>query len=265
MSLQQIGNILFLSTSGGVSSTADIATFIMHKNLMPLATVLEGGDIAALHDNLTNIFYTGDSGVTNIELQLPSAQTINCFAVAGANLQTAAMSISLYLWDADESEYYLVITATSGRDNQPVMVVFENQISSKAKIVITAAGDFQVGEIAFGQCLKMPCSPSVGFVPARWNTEDEITHHTTQSNYNGRSTINTRGNKEVLPFRLIPHEWIRTNWTAFIDEAKGLPVWVGWNQEAYPAECIYGTWEQDTASYSSPLFGGFTLTIKGQA
>ena len=261
----QIGNILFLNAGGGVSINADVATYIMYKNLMPLCTVLEGGDIAPLHDNLTNIFYTGPSGVTDIELQLPSAQTINCFAVAGANLLSAATSISFYLWDADTSAYYLVVTATSGRDNQPVMVVFENQISTKIKITITSAAAFQIGEMAFGQCLKMPASPSVGLQPARWNTEDEITHHATQSNYNGRSTINTRGNKEVLPFNLIPHEWMRTTWATFIDEAKGLPIWVGWNQDLYPNECIYGSWEQDTAGYSSPLFAKFTLTVKGQA
>lgn len=251
--------------SGGVSISADVATYIMYENLMPSATVLAGGDIAPLHDRLTNIFYSGASGVTTIELQLPSVSTINCFAVAGANLQSSATSISFYLWDADLAAYYLVVTAQNGRDNQPIMVVFENQLSVKAKIEITAASAFEIGEIAFGECLKMPCSPSVGFTPARWNTEDEITHHTTQANSVGRSTINTRGNKEVLPFKLVPHEWIRQEWAPFIDKAKGLPVWVGWNQDLYAAECIYGPWEQDTASYTSPLFGSLTLTVKGSA
>lgn len=263
--MQQIGNILFLNVSGGVSITADVATYIMYKNLMPSATVLQGGDIAPLHDNLTNIFYSGDAGLTTIELQLPTVSTINCFAVAGANLASSATIISLYLWDADTSAYYLVVTAQNGRDNQPIMVVFENQLSVKAKIEITAASVFQIGEIAFGECLKMPCSPSVGFVPARWNTEDEITGHVTQSNSVGRSTINTKGNKEVLPFKLIPHEWMRSVWANFIDEAKGIPVWVGWNQEMYGNECVYGHWEQDTASYTSPLFASFNLTVKGSA
>jgi hypothetical protein len=263
--MQQIGNILFLSEGGGVSTSNDVATYIMYKNIMPEATVLEGGDIAPLYDNLTNIFYKGDAGLTEIELQLPSVKSINCFAVAGSNLKSAGVSISFYLWDADLSEYYLVVTATNGRDNQPIMVVFETQVSVKAKIEITAASAFEIGEMAFGQCLKMPVSPSVGYTPARWNTKDEITHHTTQTNSNGRSTINVRGNEEVLPFKLIPHEWIRVEWSKFIDEAKGLPVWVGWNQEMYPSECIYGTWSQDVASYNSPLYGGFTLTVKGQA
>jgi len=261
--MQQIGNILFLNDGSGVSVSNDVATYIMYKNIMPEATVLEGGDIAPLYDNLTNIFYTGAMGITEIELQFSSLKTIN--TVAGANLYSAGVTISFYLWDADLSEYYLVVTATNGRDNQPVMVVFENQISVKAKIEITAAAAFQIGEIAFGQCLKMPVSPSVGYTPARWNTKDEITHHTTQSNSNGRSTINTKGNEEVLPFKLIPHEWLRVEWSKFIDEAKGLPVWVGWNQEMYPNECIYGTWSHDVASYNSPLYGGFTLTVKGQA
>lgn len=263
--MQQIGNILFLNVGGGLSTTNDVATYVMYENLMPLGTVLQGGDIAPLHDNLTNIFYNAPAGLTTIELQMPTIATINCFAVAGANLQTAGASISLYLWNSDTSEYYLVVTATNGRDNQPIMVVFENQLSVKVKIEITTSAALQVGEIAFGRCLKMPCSPSVGYTPARWNTEDEITHHTTQSNYNGRSTINTRGNKEVLPFKLIPHEWMRQEWAPFIDKAKGLPVWVGWNQELYPAECIYGPWEQDVASYSSPMFASFSFTVKGQA
>lgn len=263
--MQQIGNILFLNVTGGVSNNADVATYIMYKNLIPTATVLAGGDIAPLHDYLTNIFYSGESGETEIELQLPSAKTINCFAVAGANLKSAAVSISFYLWDVDTSDYYLIVTATSGRDNQPIMVVFENQISTKAKIVINAASAFQVGEMAFGECLKMPVSPSVGYRPARWSTNDEITHHTTEYDSNGRSTVNPRGNTEVLPFKLIPHNFMRLVWANFIDEAKGLPIWVGWNQELFGSECIYGPWKQDEPTYTSPLFSSLTLTVNGKA
>lgn len=263
--MHPIGNILFLNTGGGVSTNADVATYIMYKNLLPTATVLEGGNISALHDNLTNIFYKGLSGITVIEVQLPSAKTINCFTLAGANLFSATINISFYLWDANTLQYDLIVTATSGRDNQPVMVVFENQISSKVKIEINAGAPFQIGELAFGECLKMPVTPSVGFQPARWDTKDEITHHVSEYNNFGRSTINTRGNSEVLPFNMIPHTFMRDVWAYFIDEAKGLPIWVAWNQQKYPAECIYGKWSQDKPAYKSPLFSGFTLTVDGNA
>lgn len=263
--MQPIGNILFLNSGGGVSTNADVATYIMYKNLMPTATVLQGGDIAPLHDNLTNIFYRGDSGITEIELQLPSAAVINCFALAGANLASALVTVSFYLWNPDTLQYYLIVSATSGRDNQPVMTVFENQVSAKVKIEINAASAFEIGEMAFGECLKMPVTPSVGFQPARWHTNDEITHHVSEYNNFGRSTINTRGHSEVLPFNLIPHTFMRSVWAYFIDEAKGLPIWVAWNQQAYPAECVYGSWKHDKPAYKSPLFSAFTLTIDGNA
>src|SRR5690606_41899548 len=63
-----------------------------------------------------------------------------------------------------------------------------------------------------------------------------------------------RGNREVLPFELVPHTFMREVWANFIDNAKGLPIWISWNQENFPTECIYGMWSQNKPRYVSPLF-----------
>lgn len=261
--MQQIGNILFLDSVDSGVVAGESATYIMYKNAMSTATVLQGGDVATLYDKITSIFYKLTSGIHTLEFQLPSATVINCFAIAGANLQSASASLSFYLWDADTTSYYLATTFVNGRDNQPAMIVFDNQVSTKVKIEITVTSDFNLGELAFGEALKMPVTPSVGYRPARWNNDDEVTHLTTQSNNVGRSTVNKKAAKEVLPFKLINHTWMRSIWAGFLRDAKGLPIWVGWNQLEYPSECVYGTWQCDESSYSSPLYSSINLTISG--
>lgn len=262
----QIGNILFLANGGFSESLGGAgSTYIMYDNLIKNATVLQGGDVATLHDNLTNVFYTLETSPTELEFQFSEAKTINCFSFAGVNLQDTNASISLYLWDADLEEYYLAVTFATGRNDQPAMAVFENQISLKAKVIITHTGTIYIGELAIGQALGMPVCPAVGYQPARWSRQNQVTNNRTEYGYNGRSTINKRGYKERLSFQLIPHTFMREVWATFIDQAEGLPLWVGWNQSNYPTECIYGTWSQNEPKYDSPLYSSIELTIVGQA
>lgn len=261
----QIGNILFLDTGSFTSQGGDSSTYIMYDNLLKDATVLQGGDVAPLYDNLTNIFYNLPVGTSEIEFEFNEAKTINCFALANCNLADANNSMLFYLWDADLSEYYLIVNIQGGRNQQPVMVTFENQISLKAKVVISNSAVLQIGELSIGEALKMPVCPAVGYEPARWSSEDTITLQNTEDNNIGRSTILKRGNREVLPFELVPHTFMREVWANFIDNAKGLPIWISWNQENFPTECIYGMWSQNKPRYVSPLFSSIQLTVIGQA
>lgn len=257
----QIGHAFIFVPNESTDSLLEAVTYIQYDNFLKGATVLQGGDIATLYDGLTNIFMEVSTFPKVIEVDFGSSKEINCLSLAGCNFKSSAMTVSfeVYVSGAYAAKGYI----SNNNDNQPVMLCFESVVTNKVRITINASSTAYVGEIAVAKALKMPVSPSVGYRPARWNVDDEITHHVTGNVNIGRSTINKKGAVEVLPFKLINHNWMRTVWANFIKDAVGKAVWVGWNQLDYQNECIYGSWKQDESSYNSPLYSAINLTITG--
>ena len=257
----QIGHAFIYVLDTSTDRLLEAVTYIQYDNFLKNATVLQGGDITALHDGLTNIFMEVSTFPKVIEIDFGSAKEINCLSLAGCNFKTSEMNVSfeIYVSGSYISKGYI----SNKNDNQPIMLCFDSVSTNKIKITINASSTAYIGEIAVAKALKMPVSPSVGYRPARWNTDDEITHHVTENVNIGRSTINKKGAVEILPFKLINHDWMRNTWANFIKDAAGKAVWVGWNQLNYQNECIYGSWKQDESSYNSPLYSAINLTIKG--
>lgn len=258
----QIGHVFIFAPSIVEDSAIGPVTYIMYKNLMPTATVLRGGDVSYLHDNINNVFYKKVAGSDYIEFSFTSPVQINCFAVSGCNFESSGATFVFKT--AAISSYETIATFSEARDGQPVMICFESRLVSKVRIDITNSSELSIGELAFGLALSMPVSPSVGYKPALWNINDEVTFLKSENNSVGRSTINKRAATETLPFKMINHNWVRNTWVPFIKEAAGLPIWVGWNQLNYPNECVYGSWQQDEIRYDTPLYASINLTIKGQ-
>lgn len=257
----QIGHAFIYVPNESTEYSLDAVTYIQYDNFLKDATVIQGGDIAALYDGLTNIFLEIPIFPKTIEVDFGSDKEINCLSIAGCNFGTADLTVSFSVFESGGYETKGYISNIT--DNKPVMLCFESVFTRKVKIVISGISTAFIGELAIAKALKMPTSPSVGYRPASWNVDDEITHHVTSSVNVGRSTINKKGAVEILPFKLINHSWMRNVWSKFIENAAGKAVWVGWNQLDYQNECVYGSWKQDESTYNSPLYSAINLTVTG--
>lgn len=257
----QIGHSFIYVLDTSTDKLLEGVTYIQYDNFLKNASVLQGGDISELYDGLTNIFLEITEFPKIIEVEFDSLKEINCLSLAGCNFKTANMTISFEVYSS--GAYTPKGFISNKLDNQPIMLCFDSVSTSKIKITINATSSALVGELSVAKALKMPTCPSVGYRPARWNVDDEITHHVTNSANIGRSTINKKGAVEILPFKLINHNWMRDVWSKFIEDAAGKAVWVGWNQLDYQNECIYGSWKQDESTYNSPLYSAINLTITG--
>jgi hypothetical protein len=257
----QIGHSFIYTQNPSTEHLLEAVTYIQYDNYLKDGVVLQGGDVSALYDGLTNIFYEVSTFPRVIEIDLNVAREVNCVSIAGCNFKTA--NANFYIETYDAGVYTARGYISNLDDNQPAMLCFESVIADRLRVTINATGTLFIGELAMAKALKMPVSPSVGYTPAKWNVADEITHHVTSSLNVGRSTINLKGAVEILPFKMINHDWMRNTWSAFIKAAKGRAVWVGWNQLDYQSECVYGSWKQDTSAYDRPLYSSLTLTITG--
>ena len=248
-----------LLSAGAVSKNS----YIMYQNLMPLATVTAGGDVGRLHDWMTNIKYQAAAGVTNIDLTLPSANTINCVALAGVNWQSGGVTAKFFTWNG--SAYVLQCDLFGAHDDTPVMRIIPQTETDRVRIQFTSTGALFVGEAAFGEALKMPSCPSVGLQPAEWSDDDEYSLSTTESRNIGPSTIERRGSTQVMEFKFITPEFVDGPINTMRRIAKGRPVWVGWNQQDRPASVIFGHWTMQAPKFDSSTFTSISLTVKGVA
>lgn len=243
--------------NGGAS---DPESYIMFQNLMSGATVDAGGDVGRLHDWMTNVYYTAAAGTTTIDLTIAS-NTINCVALAGINWLSGGVTCKFYTWNG--LSYDLKCDLFGQRDGQPVMRVFTQVETTKVRIVFESTGTLYAGELAFGEALKMPSKPAVGYQPGQWSDNDEVSISQTESLNFGAATINYRGSTEVMQFNYVPYSFMYEQWVNFRTAAKGKPVWVGWNQKDAPGLVIFGHWRQATPKFDSTYFSSIQLTVDG--
>lgn len=250
----------YLGQGGVIGGASTPQPYILFQNLMSTATVDAGGDVSRLHDWMTNIFYTQPAGSFNIDLTINS-DAINCVALAGVNWSSGGVTCDFYTWDG--VDWVLQASLFAQRDNQPVMRVFAPVNTTRVRFAFTCTDEANIGEAAFGEALQMPSCPAVGYQPAQWSDNDELSISQTESLNFGASTINYRGSTEVMQFNFVPYEFLYNQWAAFRREAKGKPVWLGFNQKDLPGLVIFGHWKQNTPRFDTPYFSSIQFTVDG--
>lgn len=246
----------------GLAGGADTPEpFILFQNLLIGSTVTAGGDIARLHDWMSNVFYSNlTPGTTTIDVDVESS-TVNCAALAGVNWLSGGVTCQFFTHNG--TSYELQADVNGQRDGQPVMRAFPLVTTAKARFVFTHTGELFVGEAAFGEALQMPSCPAVGYQPAQWSDNDEVSVSQTEGLNFGPSTVNFRGSTEVMQFNFVPYQFLYAQWAYFRHAAKGKPIWVGFNQRDTPGLVIFGHWKQSTPKFESSYFGSIQLTVDG--
>jgi hypothetical protein len=237
-------------------------THILYKNEAKTATVVAGGDISALVDGMTNIFYSKAAGANTIELSFP-IQAINCFGLAGVNWLSGGVSCVVSTWNG--STWVTQSSFSIDTDSKPVMRVFNDVAATKIRFEFTSSSELRIGELGFGYSLKMPSLPSVGLQPAEWSDDDEVTASTTQSLNLGASTIERKGSTQVMQFNYITTAFMDSDFNIFRRDAKGLPIWCAWNPAERPNAVIFGHWESSKPKFDTNYFTSLQITIKGIA
>ena len=68
-----------------------------------------------------------------------------------------------------------------------------------------------------------------------------------------------------MQFNYITPEFIDGQVNNMRYQAKGHPIWVGWNQLDRPASVIFGNWSMQPPKFDTSIFTSINMTIKGVA
>lgn len=184
---------------------------------------------------------------------------VDYVALAGVNWQSAGASVAIY--DQDDN---LLGSASGMFDNQPVFFIITKAIYSAIKVSFTCTNTtLEVGEIYIGEALKFPRNVKVGYMPGRWNTNDEIVWQRTEGNQFAGSIVRARGTEERFEVQFLPLSFMDNDWVDFIRTAKGKAVFFVWNKDEFDA--VYGHWNASDSRFTNSFYSSVSMTIKGVA
>ena len=212
-----------------------------------------------LFDYMTTTFWSAGTGTRTIDIVLPSAENIDCAAIAAANWADAGAIIEIYS-DAGVTK----VAEVSGLKNgQPYYFEFDSVFISVMQIKFISTSDLNVGQVLFGESLKFPVKSSVGLQLGKFNNKDKVIGQLTENNaFGGNSTVK-RSRDTISPFNLLPISGVNDTWVDFSDAHKGKPVWFSWDSVNNPADTTYGHWSTDAVRYNTSFLSSLTLTVKG--
>lgn len=224
--------------------------------------------VTASHD-ASNALYTYDGMTTNKwrpANAAPSLQFDGTFtntdyaALAGVNWQTAGCTITV-----KDSGGNTLGSASGMKDNQPVLFVFTKQTYTTIEFEFSCANtSLEVGEVYFGESLVFPRNVSVGYKPARWSSNNDVTTGRTQGNQFAASNIRTKGRSERFKINYVSTAYMESDYKTFIDSAEGVPVFFLWDKNN-ATQAVFGNWSASDPTYESSLFSSINMTIDGVA
>lgn len=210
-------------------------------------------------DYMTTTFWAAGTGTVTLDIVLPSAENINCAAIAASNWADAGTVIEVYT-DAGTTK----VGEVSGLKNgQPFYFGFDNVVITTMQIKFLSTGDLSVGQILFGNSLDFPVKSSVGLQLGKFNNKDKVIGQMTENNAFGPNSTVKRSRDTVSPFKLLPISWLNDTWVDFSDSHKGKPIWFSWNSVDNPLDVTFGHWATNTVRYTSSFLSELTLTVKG--
>lgn len=219
---------------------------------------------AALYDDASNLKWISSGGGTiDIDFTFLTARVINAMSVAGANLQSASVTWEFYTYDADTASFVKQADGSGKRNNSPIFNIFDAVTTNQVRFRFICTSAIEIGELCAGQALRLPVPPSIGYTPARWNTNNKVNIGQTEANTMSKSTVLQRGATESASFENVETDWLDNNWIDVI-ESQGAPVWFSGDQKLKPNDVIYGHLKHNAKpSYTNSFYSTVTIDIDG--
>ncbi|HAW80266.1 MAG TPA: hypothetical protein DCX27_11485 [Balneola sp.] len=262
--------ILDVPTSGSSISYGCNNSYLLYDNKLNLnssrTTPEESSQSAgylSLYDGNSNLkFISSSSGSLDFDFEFSTAQKINSMSCAGANLFDAGVVWEFYTFDIDNATYIKQHDGSGKNNNSPIFGIFETVTTSKIRFRFITTTPIMIGELGCGLALRFPVPPSIGWQPARWNSNNQINIGRTEANTTASSTVIERGAPESVKFDNLEASWMDSN---FIDvlEFQGLPVWFVGDSRYNPNDCIFGNWSASNSSYESAYRTSLSLKFNG--
>ena len=216
---------------------------IAYENLITSSddTVSDDGSPKAVIPN-TYERWRPANGTSTERFNLSANADVNFVGIAAHNLSGQAITIQYSTSDGGGLTTLTTITPTS---NDPILVTFDDLNVREIAINATWAGDREIGYIATGKTLQMPYPIYGGHTPIDLSPNTEYRNNVSNTGqFLGRSIIR-QGVETNYRFRYLEPDFVRGDFTSFINSAKTKPFFIQWRPDLYPDEVAFGYTTED--------------------
>ena len=209
------------------------------------------------------------AGTVYVNVDLGSAQSVDCWAVAAHNLTDNSGTIKLQYssdnFSADINDFDTVQTPSANE------TIFRKKTSVSARywrFEITSTGSpSAIGLLFIGVAMEFNKDIGGNFTPPQFaDVSTLLTNITESGNFCGRSEI-SKGKQFTISQTLVPISWYTANWSSFIGHVKTKTFLFAHDYENYPesvALCWSAQKENPVPTHNGPNFMQFSLKVNGQ-
>lgn len=178
-----------------------------------------------------------------------SASTVgqlDYIGVLSKNAGTAALTLTVEVYDTDTSAYVEVAELTGFSNGVPKLAYFGDLKtqgyfeSATLRLSVTSTSKCYFTAISGGKAVVFETAPSLGFSPAHLSPQDEVEGFTTNGNCRtiGRRIPNGKTAKGVINY--MEFDGVDTYWPEFQEHVlNSLPLFFAWSSTK-PLQVLYG-------------------------
>ena len=222
-----------------------------------------GFDAANVADYFTWDFWKPSTGGTHyIEFQLAAAMPCDYVSVYAQDVHEQGGTVKLQYWNGAA----FVDAASFVPDNAaPIFLLFNEVISDRFRIEVTAANPALLGVAMFGKSMIVPHGLKQGFAsPHNAQLYRDVTNESETGNFLGRSV-----RKEAVEFsfgtELLEYDWFISDWRPFLRHAERKPFFFKWSNTTYTNESVW-CWLSNrvsTPAFDDAHFSSIEIPCKG--
>lgn len=192
----------------------------------------------ATNNPLTYSFWKPTSLASYLEINYGATKDVDFIGIAAHEFGSFGSSVIAEYWDG--AQWVELYSFAPGTD-APIMLLFDEVLTSKVRIGVLAGGLPRVGVLYTGKALVMERPIYGGHSPIALSRRTEYSNNVSESGqWLGRS-IKSQGSATKFSWDNLTAAWYRANFDKFVSVAKSAPFFIAWRPDSYPNEIGY-TW-----------------------
>lgn len=210
-----------------------------------------GGDVANALDEQTSDYWTATTDSSNMTVELPVAERVDCLAIAAHNMATEGATVAVQR--SENGTSWTTVSTVTPTTDDVVLVLFKPVVALWWRIVVTG-GACNLGIVRLGSRLVFPSGINTGYTPINLARRIEVQGGITVGGQFSGQRIIRRGANTTVSVAPMDRSFVDNDMAAFhlhYDEARSF-FWAG-GPSIMPNDVAY-CWRPATGGEIRPMY-----------
>ncbi|RMG72052.1 MAG: hypothetical protein D6711_13770 [Chloroflexi bacterium] len=234
---------LYIDTTVDSSAEANRPAIGLH-NVFALGTLSPSNTAAeAYKENIADYntydFWKPRTLPAWMDVELPQAETVDYFAIAGHNLATTNCTVTAQYYDNDTLSWVDLAPPITPTNNKDFLVLFPEVSATVFSVYITGDTPPRISVMNIGKSLRFPKNFYRGHTPISLARQSEVRQNISEGGYTLGVSHLRSGARTNVSVTNINAGWIRNNLEAFNSDAENKGFFFAWRPSDFSSDVAY--------------------------